>query len=64
MSAITDGTEIQADASVRLEKNGQMVNGVGADIDVMTASTKAYSMHSMYYLLERIKRILSMKECN
>ena len=42
VNAITAGTEAQADVTVRLEVNGHIVNGVGADIDVIAASAKAY----------------------
>lgn len=42
VNAITSGTEAQADVTVRLESNGSIVNGVGADIDVIAASAKAY----------------------
>jgi len=42
VNAITSGTEAQADVTVRLESEGHIVNGVGADIDVVAASAKAY----------------------
>ncbi len=42
VNAITAGTEAQADVTVRLESEGHIVNGVGADIDVVAASAKAY----------------------
>ena len=49
VNAITAGTEAQADVTVRLEKHGQIVNGVGADIDVIAASAKAY-IHALNLL--------------
>ena len=49
VNAITAGTEAQADVTVRLEKDGHIVNGVGADIDVITASLKAY-LHALNLL--------------
>ena len=42
VNAITSGTEAQGDVTVRLAKNGVIVNGVGADTDVVAASAKAY----------------------
>jgi 2-isopropylmalate synthase len=42
VNAITEGTDSQGDVTVRLEKNGLIVNGVGADTDIITASAKAY----------------------
>jgi len=49
VNAITAGTESQADVTVRLEKFGKIVNGVGADIDVIAASAKAY-IHALNLL--------------
>ncbi|MGB1272269.1 MAG: 2-isopropylmalate synthase, partial [Endozoicomonas sp.] len=42
VSAISGGTDSQGKASVRLEKNGRIVNGSGADTDIVIASAKAY----------------------
>ena len=42
VSAMTSGTDSQGEASVRLEKEGRIVNGSGADTDVVIASAKAY----------------------
>ena len=42
VSAISSGTDSQGKASVRLEKEGRIVNGSGADTDVVIASAKAY----------------------
>ncbi|MGI9283295.1 MAG: 2-isopropylmalate synthase [Endozoicomonas sp.] len=42
VSAITSGTDSQGDVSVRLEKQGRIVNGSGADTDIVVASAKAY----------------------
>jgi 2-isopropylmalate synthase len=49
VNAITAGTEAQADVTVRLEFEGNIVNGVGADIDVVAASAKAY-VHALNLL--------------
>jgi 2-isopropylmalate synthase len=42
VSAITEGTDAQAEVTVRLEENGKTVNGQGADTDTIVAATKAY----------------------
>ncbi|MGI9303078.1 MAG: 2-isopropylmalate synthase [Gammaproteobacteria bacterium] len=42
VSAITSGTDAQGDVTVRLEKSGRIVNGHGADTDIVMASAKAY----------------------
>ncbi len=39
---ITSGTDSQGEVTVRLEKAGRIVNGHGADTDIVIASTKAY----------------------
>ena len=40
--AVTEGTDAQAEVSVRLEDDGRIVSGRGADVDTMVASAKAY----------------------
>ena len=39
---ITNGTDAQGEVTVRLEKAGRIVNGQGADTDIVIASAKAY----------------------
>jgi 2-isopropylmalate synthase len=39
---ITNGTDAQGEVTVRLEKEGRIVNGLGADTDIVIASAKAY----------------------
>ena len=39
---ITSGTDAQGEVTVRLEKAGRIVNGLGADTDIVLASAKAY----------------------
>jgi 2-isopropylmalate synthase len=39
---ITSGTDAQGEVTVRLEKDGRIVNGQGADTDIVIASAKAY----------------------
>ncbi|CAK0762991.1 2-isopropylmalate synthase [Gammaproteobacteria bacterium] len=42
VNAITSGTDAQGEVTVRLEKGGRVVNGQGADTDIVIASAKAY----------------------
>lgn len=42
VSSITSGTDAQGEVTVRLEKDGRIVNGHGADTDIVIASAKAY----------------------
>jgi len=42
VNAITEGTDSQGEVTVRLEKGGRIVNGNGADTDIVIASAKAY----------------------
>ncbi len=40
--AVTQGTDAQAEVTVRLEENERTVNGQGADIDTVVGSARAY----------------------
>ncbi len=42
VNAITQGTDSQGEVTVRLEEGGRIVNGNGADTDIVVASAKAY----------------------
>ncbi|MGB1110213.1 MAG: 2-isopropylmalate synthase [Gammaproteobacteria bacterium] len=42
VNAITSGTDSQGEVTVRLEKDGRIVNGQGADTDIVIASAKSY----------------------
>jgi 2-isopropylmalate synthase len=42
VSNITSGTDAQGEVTVRLERGGRVVNGQGADTDIVIASAKAY----------------------
>jgi len=55
VNAITSGTDSQGEVTVRLEKGGRIVNGQGADIDIVTASAKAY-INAVNKLLAPIER--------
>jgi 2-isopropylmalate synthase len=46
INAITSGTDSQAEVMVRLERDGRIVNGAGADTDIIVASAKAY-LHAL-----------------
>jgi 2-isopropylmalate synthase len=39
---ITDGTDSLGEVTVRMEKQGIIVNGIGSDTDIVIASAKAY----------------------
>ncbi|NIB40004.1 2-isopropylmalate synthase [Pseudomaricurvus alkylphenolicus] len=54
VNAITAGTEAQGDVTVRLSRAGSIVNGVGADTDVVAASAKAY-LHALNLLESGVK---------
>jgi 2-isopropylmalate synthase len=53
---ITSGTEAQGEVTVRLSKGGRIVNGQGADTDIVVASVKAYvsALNKLHSKLERI----------
>ncbi len=44
VSNITSGTDAQGEVTVRLERGGRIVNGHGADTDIVIASAKSYIM--------------------
>lgn len=48
--AVTEGTDAQAEVTVRLEENGKTVNGQGAHTDTLVASARAY-IHALNKLL-------------
>ena len=53
--AVTQGTDAQAEVTVRLEENGKTVNGQGADTDTLVASAKAYVTALNKLLVKREK---------
>lgn len=55
--AVTQGTDAQAEVSVRLEQNGKTVTGQGADPDTMVASARAYVNALNRLLVKRDKTI-------
>ena len=52
MHAVTEGTDAQAEVTVRLEEGGKTVNGQGADTDTLVASARAY-MNALNKLLAK-----------
>jgi len=50
--AVTEGTDAQAEVTVRLEENGKTVNGQGSDPDTLVASARAY-IHALNKLLTK-----------
>ncbi|MCR4298649.1 MAG: 2-isopropylmalate synthase [Gallionella sp.] len=52
---ITSGTDAQGEVTVRLAKGGRIVNGQGADTDIVVASAKAYlnALNKLHNKLER-----------
>ncbi len=61
MKAITDGTDAQAEVSVRLAEDGKTVNGSVADTDTMVAAAKAYIVALNKLLTKRKKEAPSAK---
>ena len=57
VNAITSGsTESQGEVTVRLQQGGRVVNGVGADPDIVVASAKAYiaALNKLHSKVERV----------
>ncbi len=55
VNAITQGTDSQGEVTVRLEKQGRVVNGLGSDTDIVIASAKAY-LHALNLLSNTVQR--------
>ena len=53
---ITTGTDSQGEVTVRLSKQGRIVNGQGSDTDIIVASAKAYinGLNKLHSKLERV----------
>lgn len=61
VNAITQGTDSQGEVTVRLEKDNVIVNGNGADTDIIVASVKAY-LNALNLLASGIMRTHPQKE--
>ncbi len=57
--AVTEGTDAQAEVSVRLEQNGKTVTGQGADPDTLVSSAKAY-VNALNRLLVKREKMTSV----
>src|SRR6185437_5519809 len=55
INAVTEGTDAQATASVRLEENGRTVTGRGSDTDTLVAAAYAY-VNALNKLLVKRKK--------
>jgi 2-isopropylmalate synthase len=56
VNAISGSTESQGEVTVRLRNSGRVVNGVGADPDIVVASAKAY-LNGLNKLLSNSQRV-------
>jgi len=56
VNAVTTGTESQGEVTVRLAKGGRVVNGVGADTDIVVASAMAY-ISALNRLASKVERL-------
>jgi 2-isopropylmalate synthase len=56
VNAVTQGTESQGEVTVRLARGGRIVNGVGADTDIIVASAKAY-INALNRLASKMERL-------
>ncbi|MBA5604674.1 2-isopropylmalate synthase [Duganella sp. FT3S] len=56
VNAISNGTQSQGEVTMRLSKEGRIVNGVGADPDIIVASAKAYlsALNKLHSKIERV----------
>jgi len=56
INAITTGTQAQGEVTMRLSKAGRIVNGMGADPDIVVASAKAYlsGLNKLYSKVEKV----------
>ncbi len=55
VNAVTEGTDSQGEVTVRLESGGRIVNGLGADTDIIIASAKAY-IHALNMLDANVQK--------
>jgi hypothetical protein len=52
VSNVTHGTDALGEVNVRLESDGRIVNGQGADTDIIIASAKAYVNESVHFAFQ------------
>ncbi len=60
VSAITGGMDAQGEVSIRLEEDGRIVTGQGADSDIILAAAKAYinALNRLHYLREHPRKVV------
>ena len=58
VNAVTEGTDAQAEVTVRLLESGRSVNGQAADTDTMVASARAYIVALNKLIVKREKKSL------
>jgi 2-isopropylmalate synthase len=56
INAISGGTQSQGEVTMRLSRSGRIVNGVGADPDIVVASAKAY-ISALNKLDSKVERV-------
>ena len=61
VSAVTEGTDAQAEVSVRLEEGGRAVTGKGHDTDTLVASARAY-LASLNKLMVKRQKIAGAQQ--
>lgn len=57
VSAVTQGTDAQAEVTVRLEEAGRTVMGQSADLDTIVASARAYIQALNKLIVKRLKTV-------
>ena len=57
VNAITTGTDAQGEVTTRLAKAGRIVNGNGADTDIVIASARSYlnALNRLHSSLDRVR---------
>jgi 2-isopropylmalate synthase len=57
VNAITTGTDAQGEVTTRLAKDGRIVNGNGADTDIVIASARSYlnALNKLHSSLDKVK---------
>ena len=55
VNSITEGTDAQGEVTVRLDKDGVMINGQGSDTDIVIASAKSY-IHALNRVSEPLEQ--------
>jgi 2-isopropylmalate synthase len=57
VNAITTGTDAQGEVTTRLSKGGRIVNGNGADTDIVIASARSYlnALNKLHSTLEKVR---------